>query len=97
ISNEIALGAALCPLSVPFGLPHQITLGIYKIPQQGTGGCSYIKRMRVLENSPFLKKPERAYTYADEYKCYDVRYEAGYVEDPDEFYYEGPGQNPMCP
>ncbi|KAJ4836972.1 hypothetical protein Tsubulata_025282 [Turnera subulata] len=154
-SNEIALGAAIYPLSVPFRLPYQITLYIFKDPPTGNwwvqygerinlgywpvelfgslrgnaegaewggevysskieqtphtktgmgsgqfpdvfGNSGCIQRMRIRENSMFLKKPEWTFTYADEYRCYDVWYVSDYVEDP-EFYYGGPGQNPMCP
>jgi hypothetical protein len=30
-SNEIALGAAIYPISIPGGLPYQITISIYKV------------------------------------------------------------------
>ncbi|KAK7310737.1 hypothetical protein RJT34_08433 [Clitoria ternatea] len=154
-SNEIALGAAIHPISIPGDLPYQITIYIYKDPitsnwwvqygektnigywppelfgvicyhaqsvewggevysstightphtttQMGNGqfasyfeGSSYVKRMRIHDNSETLKIPEWAYAYTDEYNCYGVFYMIDYVEDP-EFYYGGPGRNPMCP
>ncbi|KAJ1442762.1 hypothetical protein SESBI_00642 [Sesbania bispinosa] len=155
ISNEIALGAAIYPISSPGGLPYHITIYIYKDPitdnwwvqygektnigywppelfqvirynaesvewggevysttvghsphtstQMGNGqfasvpnDSSYITRMRIHDNSEALKIPEWVFDFSDEYNCYDVRYVADYVEDP-EFYYGGPGRNPMCP
>lgn len=59
-------------------------------------GSGCIRRMRVRENTAPLKFPERVFTYADEYNCYDVYYVGDYIDDP-EFYYGGPGKNPMCP
>ncbi|XP_058727123.1 protein neprosin-like [Vicia villosa] len=55
-----------------------------------------ISRMRIHDNSAMLKIPDWVYYYSDEYNCYNVRYLADYVEDP-EFYYGGPGSNMMCP
>ncbi|KAJ6743489.1 CARBOXYL-TERMINAL PEPTIDASE [Salix viminalis] len=155
-SSEIALGAAIYPLSVPSGLPYQITLFIFKDPNTGnwwvqygektnlgywppdlfaslrgnaetaqwggevyssklerpphtrtamgngqfpdyiSGDSGCIKRMRVRENSLVLKFPEWVSTYLDEYRCYNAEYIGDYIEDP-EFYYGGPGQNPLCP
>lgn len=57
---------------------------------------SFILRMRIHDNSESLKIPQWVDYYSDEYNCYGVRYNADYVEDP-EFYYGGPGRNPMCP
>nr|XP_027189427.1 uncharacterized protein LOC101489305 [Cicer arietinum] len=152
-NNEIALGAAIYPISIPGGLPYKITIYIYKDPitnnwwvqygektnigywppelfraicynaesvewggevysttvgntphtktqmgngQFSSGDSSSILRMRIHDNSEALKIPEWVDYYSDEYNCYDVRYNADYVEDP-EFYYGGPGRNPMCP
>ncbi|RDX76387.1 hypothetical protein CR513_43629, partial [Mucuna pruriens] len=154
-SNEIALGAAIYPISIPGDLSYQITIYVYKDPytnnwwvQYGEktnigywppelfericyhaqsvewGGEVYsstigstphtgtdmgngqfasvpsssasITRMRIHDNSEFLKIPEWVADYSDEYNCYDVRFVADYAEDP-EFYYGGPGRNPMCP
>ncbi|GFP81994.1 hypothetical protein PHJA_000342700, partial [Phtheirospermum japonicum] len=157
-SNEIALGAAIYPISNPTGLPYQITIYIHKDPntsnwwvqygerinigywppdlfdviryhaetaqwggevystrvgithhphtatQMGSGQFSdfisgysgYVKRMRVLENGMILRFPQWVNSYSDEYNCYDVYYISDYVEDP-EFYYGGPGRNPICP
>lgn len=55
-----------------------------------------ITRMRIHDNSAALKFPEWVDDFSDEYNCYDVEYVGDYVEDP-EFYYGGPGKNPMCP
>ncbi|KAK7321611.1 hypothetical protein VNO77_32422 [Canavalia gladiata] len=60
------------------------------------GDSSSITRMRIHDNSETLKFPEWVAHYSDEYNCYDVWYMADYVEDP-EFYYGGPGRNPLCP
>ncbi|KAL6528770.1 hypothetical protein OROMI_028946 [Orobanche minor] len=156
-NNEIALGAAICPISNPTGLPYQITLYIHKDPDTSNwwvqygdrinigywphdlfnmlryhaetvqwggevystkigsnhphtttgmgsghfpdfvfGNSGYVKRMRVLENSMVLRFPQWVNSYSDEYDCYDVYYISDYVEDP-EFYYGGPGRNPICP
>ncbi|KAL9400129.1 hypothetical protein Peur_009090 [Populus x canadensis] len=155
-SSEIALGAAIYPLSVPSGLPYQITLFIFKDPNTGnwwvqygerinlgywppdlfawlrgnaetaewggevyssklehpphtktamgngqfpdyvSGNSGCIKRMRIRENSLVLKFPEWVSTFLREYRCYDAEYIGDYIEDP-EFYYGGPGQNPLCP
>ncbi|KEH39952.1 uncharacterized protein [Medicago truncatula] len=57
---------------------------------------SSILRMRIHDNSATLKIPDFVDHYSDEYNCYDVFYNADYVEDP-ELYYGGPGRNPMCP
>lgn len=56
----------------------------------------YVKRIRVLDISLNLKFPEWVYPYFDEYWCYNTDYVSDYIEDP-EFYFGGPGQNPMCP
>ncbi|KAJ6745680.1 CARBOXYL-TERMINAL PEPTIDASE [Salix koriyanagi] len=40
-SSEIALGAAIYPLSVPSGLPYQITLFIFKDPNTGNWWVQY--------------------------------------------------------
>ncbi|KAK6912786.1 Neprosin [Dillenia turbinata] len=53
-------------------------------------------RMRIRDNSLFLKFPEWVSTFADEYRCFDVAYHGDYVVDP-EFYFGGPGRNPICP
>ncbi|KAG8381834.1 hypothetical protein BUALT_Bualt05G0014000 [Buddleja alternifolia] len=155
-SNEIALGAAIYPISNPTGLPYQIIMYIHKDPNTGNwwvqygerinigywpqdlfgmlrahanivqwGGEVYssrvgtnphtstemgsgqfpdwvsgesgsVKRMRVLGNNLVLKFPEWVNGYSDEYNCYNVYYIHDYVEDP-EFFYGGPGKNPMCP
>ncbi|KAL3633518.1 hypothetical protein CASFOL_022280 [Castilleja foliolosa] len=156
-SNEIALGAAIYPISKPNGLPYQITIYIHKDPntsnwwvqygerinigywppdlfgairyhaetaqwggevyskrvgttrphtatQMGSGRFSdfifgtsgYVKRMRVLENGMVLRFPQWVNSYTDEYRCYDLYYISDYVEDP-EFYFGGPGKNPLCP
>ncbi|KAL3818978.1 hypothetical protein ACJIZ3_004883 [Penstemon smallii] len=155
-SNEIALGAAIYPISNPTGLPYQIVIYIHKDPytsnwwvQYGekinigywpphlfgmlyyhaqtvqwggevyssrvgthphtstgmgsghfpdyvTGNSGYVKRMRVLENNMILKIPEWVNGYSDEYDCYNIYFIHEYVLDP-EFYYGGPGRNPLCP
>ncbi|PON86188.1 hypothetical protein TorRG33x02_180620 [Trema orientale] len=155
-SNEIALGAAIYPLSVPNGLPYQITVYIFKDPNTSNwwvqygekmnigywppdlfhglrynadsvewggevysttvghtphtstgmgsgrfpdyvfGNSGVVKRMRIHDNSATLKFPEWVEQFTDEFNCYDVEYVEDYIEDP-EFYYGGPGRNPMCP
>ncbi|KAG8635931.1 hypothetical protein MANES_16G077400v8 [Manihot esculenta] len=155
-SSEVALGAAIYPLSVPSGLPYQITLYIFKDPatnnwwvQYGEkinlgywppnlftllhgnaeaaewggevyslklghpphtrtamgngqfpdsifGNSGAVRRLRIRENSLILKFPEWVSTFSDEYDCYRTLYVGDYVEDP-EFYFGGPGQNPVCP
>ncbi|OIW03408.1 hypothetical protein TanjilG_12005 [Lupinus angustifolius] len=71
--------------------------------QMGCGGfpdvfheSGSMTRMRIHDNSEFLKIPEWVDDFSDEYNCYDVMYVGDYVEDP-EFYYGGPGKNPKCP
>ncbi|KAK4422243.1 hypothetical protein Salat_1806600 [Sesamum alatum] len=155
-SNEIALGAAIYPISNPTGLPYQITIYIHKdpatsnwwvqygesinigywphdlfallrfhaqtvqwggevySPRVGTrphtstamgngkfpdyvfGNSGYIKRMRVVENNMVLRFPQWVNGWSDEYDCYGIFYLSDYVEEP-EFYFGGPGRNPMCP
>ncbi|WCJ29560.1 hypothetical protein M5689_011186 [Euphorbia peplus] len=156
-SNEVALGAAIYALSVPFGLPSQITLYIFKDPNTNNwwvqygekislgywpsglfsllahgnaegaewggevyssklgsaphtktgmgngefpdgifGNSGTFRRLRVRENPVDLKFPEQVFTYQDEYNCYRTYYVEDYTDDP-EFYYGGPGKNPMCP
>ncbi|KAF1886832.1 hypothetical protein Lal_00046070 [Lupinus albus] len=154
-SNEISLGAAIYPISLPGSLPYQITIYVYKDPftnnwwvqygektnigywphelframssnaesvewggevysstvghtphtatQMGCGDfpdvfheSGSMTRMRIHDNSEFLKIPEWVDDFSDEYNCYDVMYVGDYVEDP-EFYYGGPGKNPKCP
>jgi len=75
--------------------PHtktQMGNGQFGLPRHSAS----ILRMRIHDNSATLKIPEFVDHYSDEYNCYDVAYEADYVFDP-EFYYGGPGRNPMCP
>ncbi|XVF89127.1 hypothetical protein PTKIN_Ptkin19aG0105500 [Pterospermum kingtungense] len=155
-SHEIALGAAIYPISVVRGLPYQITMFIFMDPEtanlwvqygekinigywprhlfatlshgaecaewggdvyssrvgqsphtrtaMGNGNfpdwidqnSGYVKRMRILDISYNLKFPEWVYPYFDEYWCYQTDYVSDYIEDP-EFYFGGPGRNPMCP
>ncbi|KDP34131.1 hypothetical protein JCGZ_07702 [Jatropha curcas] len=155
-SNEVALGAAIYPISVPFGLPSQITIYIFRdtstnnwwvqygekinlgywpaelfgllhsnahgaewggevyslklghpphtktamgngqFPDGVFGNSGAVRRLRVRENSIFLKFPEWVSTYQDEYDCYRTYYQADYMDEP-EFYFGGPGQNPVCP
>lgn len=57
---------------------------------------SAITRMRIHDNSEFLKIPEWVTDYSDEYNCYDVWLMSDYIDDP-QFYYGGPGRNPKCP
>ncbi|XVE97638.1 hypothetical protein REPUB_Repub03eG0036000 [Reevesia pubescens] len=155
-SHEIALGAAIYPISVFRGLPYQITLFIFKDPETSNlwlqygektnigywprnlfarlshgaecaewggdvyssklghsphtktamgngkfsdyvfGDSGFFKRMRILDISFNLKRPEWVSTYVDEFNCYDSTYVEDYIEDP-EFYFGGPGRNPMCP
>ncbi|XVE53923.1 hypothetical protein DITRI_Ditri03aG0040900 [Diplodiscus trichospermus] len=155
-SSEIALGAAIYPISVFGGLPYQITLFIFKDPETSnlwlqygektnigywprnlfttlshgaecaewggdvyssrlelsphtktamgngnfpdyiSGNSGFFKRMRVLDISFNLKFPDWVNSYADEYNCYRAQYVGDYIEDP-EFYFGGPGRNPMCP
>lgn len=77
--------------------PHTRTaMGNGQFPDYISGDSGCIKRMRIRENSLFLKIPEWVSTYLDEYRCYNAEYIGDYIEDP-EFYYGGPGQNPMCP
>ncbi|KAL5071722.1 hypothetical protein RYX36_022609 [Vicia faba] len=64
--------------------------------QFSRGNSASILRMRVHDNYPSLKIPEWVQYYSDEYNCYDFYYVSDYLEDP-EFYYGGPGSNPMCP
>ena len=61
-----------------------------------SGWSGYVKRMRINDNSEPLKIPEWATAFSDEYFCYNGIYVTDYVEEP-EFYYGGPGRNPMCP
>ncbi|KAI9107073.1 hypothetical protein K1719_022601 [Acacia pycnantha] len=153
-NNEIALGAAINPISIPSNLTFQITIYIYKDPFtnkwwlqynektnigywppeifQGLRGnaesvewggevystrigtsphskthmgngrfpdigiSAVITRMRIHDNYPELKAPDWVYSFSDEFNCYGARYVEDYIEDP-EFYYGGPGRNPMCP
>ncbi|KAL0297237.1 UNVERIFIED_CONTAM: hypothetical protein Sradi_6775800 [Sesamum radiatum] len=155
-SHEIALGAAIYPISKPTGLPYQITLYIHKdpatsnwwvqygetvnigywphdlfallkfhattvqwggevySPRVGThphtstamgngqfpdyvfGNSGSIKRMRVVENNMVLRFPQWVNGWSDEYDCYGIFYLSDYVEEP-EFYFGGPGRNPVCP
>lgn len=55
-----------------------------------------VTRMRIQDNYPALKFPRWIQPFSDEFKCYDTYFIADYVEDP-EFYYGGPGRNPICP
>ncbi|KAK7291020.1 hypothetical protein RIF29_05858 [Crotalaria pallida] len=76
--------------------PHtstQMGCGRFPNPFHESGA---ITRMRIHDNSAALKIPEWVDDFSDEYNCYDVMYVGDYVEDP-EFYYGGPGKNPMCP
>ncbi|XP_068307784.1 protein neprosin-like [Pyrus communis] len=156
VSNKVALGAAIYPVSFPHDLPYEIIVYVFKdpvtsnwwvqygesiyvgywppqlflalnyhatsvewggevySPRVGTtphtetdmgsgqfadfvwGTSGSVKRIRIHDNSPELKLPEYADVYMDEFNCYDVKYLVDYVEEP-EFYYGGPGRNPMCP
>ncbi|KAF4360741.1 hypothetical protein F8388_011462 [Cannabis sativa] len=77
--------------------PHSSTaMGNGRFPEGMYGNSGYIKRIRIHDNSLYLKFPEWVETYTDEYNCYDVDYVGDYIADP-EFYYGGPGRNPICP
>lgn len=77
--------------------PHTSTgMGSGNFPDFVGGYSGYVKRMRVLGNNLILRFPEWVNGYSDEYECYDVYYIGDYVQDP-EFYYGGPGRNPICP
>lgn len=77
--------------------PHTKTaMGNGQFPDYVSGNSGCIKRMRIRENSLVLKFPEWVSTFLHEYRCYDAEYIGDYIEDP-EFYYGGPGQNPLCP
>ncbi|KAI4316558.1 hypothetical protein L6164_024531 [Bauhinia variegata] len=154
-SNEIALGAAISPISLPGDLGPSMTIYIYKDPvtsnwwvqygekdigywppelfqdirynaesvewagevystrvgqiphtktQMGSGmypdgtcfDCGTFTRMRVHDNSPFLKIPEFADAYTDEYRCYGAEFMSDYLDDPI-FHYGGPGMSWTCP
>ena len=77
--------------------PHTKTaMGNGNFPDYISGNSGSVKRMRILDISLNLKSPDWVSTYADEYFCYRSEYIGDYVEDP-EFYFGGPGRNPMCP
>ncbi|XP_054795364.1 uncharacterized protein LOC129300791 [Prosopis cineraria] len=77
--------------------PHTGTqMGSGQFPGPLFYACGAVTRMRIHDNYPSLKSPAYVQTFTDEYFCYDARYVGDYVEDP-EFYYGGPGRNPMCP
>ncbi|KAI9106627.1 hypothetical protein K1719_022155 [Acacia pycnantha] len=76
--------------------PHTAThMGSGQFPDRWFGTSGTVTRMRIKDNYPELKSPVYVETFSDEYYCYDARYVSDYVEDP-EFYYGGPGRNPMC-
>ncbi|XP_062098507.1 protein neprosin-like [Humulus lupulus] len=77
--------------------PHTATgMGSGRFPDTMFGYSGIIKRIRIHDNSAALKFPEWVETFTDEFNCYDVLYVGDYIVDP-EFYYGGPGKNPMCP
>ncbi|KAK4277360.1 hypothetical protein QN277_015372 [Acacia crassicarpa] len=77
--------------------PHTAThMGSGQFPDRWFGTSGTVTRMRIKDNYPELKTPVYVETFSDEYYCYNARYVSDYVEDP-EFYYGGPGRNPMCP
>ncbi|XP_028806989.1 uncharacterized protein LOC114761730 [Neltuma alba] len=77
--------------------PHTGThMGSGQFPDAMFDTCGAVTRMRIHDNYPALKSPVYVEAFTDEYNCYDARYVGDYVEDP-EFYYGGPGRNPLCP
>ncbi|KAL5697681.1 hypothetical protein ACHQM5_028800 [Ranunculus cassubicifolius] len=58
-------------------------------------GC-YVRQIRIRDNSLMLKYPQFVDSWMDEYNCYRAFLNWEYMTDP-EFYYGGPGRNPICP
>ncbi|XP_020548742.1 uncharacterized protein LOC105174857 isoform X3 [Sesamum indicum] len=77
--------------------PHTSTaMGNGQFPDYVFGNSGSIKRMRVVENNMVLRLPQWVNGWSDEYDCYGIFYLSDYVEEP-EFYFGGPGRNPVCP
>ncbi|KAL0327514.1 UNVERIFIED_CONTAM: hypothetical protein Sangu_1829400 [Sesamum angustifolium] len=77
--------------------PHTSTaMGNGQFPDYVFGNSGSIKRMRVVENNMVLRFPQWVNGWSDEYDCYGIFYLSDYVEEP-EFYFGGPGRNPVCP
>ncbi|CAN0907321.1 hypothetical protein LINGRAHAP2_LOCUS24735 [Linum grandiflorum] len=76
--------------------PHTTTgMGSGGFPDYIFGGSGWVKKIRVRENSVALKFPDWVNIFSDEFNCYDTYLVMDYIPDP-EFYYGGPGRNPMC-
>ncbi|KAL0447419.1 UNVERIFIED_CONTAM: hypothetical protein Slati_1869800 [Sesamum latifolium] len=77
--------------------PHTSTaMGNGQFPDYVFGNSGSVKRMRVVENNMVLRLPQWVNGWSDEYDCYGIFYLSDYVEEP-EFYFGGPGRNPVCP
>ncbi|KAF9615994.1 hypothetical protein IFM89_027933 [Coptis chinensis] len=76
--------------------PHTATaMGSGSTERSEGWGC-FMRQIRIRDNSFELKYPYFVDTYTDEYNCYHAFNFWEYTADP-EFFFGGPGRNPLCP